>query len=52
MDAQALTEFLDHDSDDPGERAVKLYYAVRVGLLYEVYGADLSREALLHWLIA
>ena len=55
------TEFLDHDtptvrrfveralSDDPGsevERAVKLYYAVRDGLFYEVYGADMSRAGL------
>lgn len=60
MDELAVTEFLDHDSDevaafvdktvaggdDPREQAVKLYYAVRDGLLYEVYGADLSRAGL------
>lgn len=55
------TEFLDHDTptvrnfvarvlgSDPGsevERAVKLYYAVRDELFYEVYGADLSRAGL------
>ncbi|WP_027343216.1 transglutaminase-like domain-containing protein [Hamadaea tsunoensis] len=59
-DELAATEFLDHDSDevaafvdktvdpgdDPRERAVKLYYAVRDGLHYEVYGADLSREGM------
>lgn len=28
------------------ERAVKLYYAVRDGIRYEVYGANLSREGL------
>ncbi len=55
------TEFLDHDSpvvrrfvhdalrdEDTTDvqRAVRLYYAVRDGLLYEVYGADLSRSGL------
>ncbi|PZT70811.1 transglutaminase-like superfamily protein [Streptomyces sp. SW4] len=30
----------------PTERAVALYYAVRDGIRYEVYGADLSREGL------
>ena len=30
----------------PGQRAVKLYYAVRDGLRYEVYGADLSRTGM------
>lgn len=55
------TEFLDYNTPivqdfvkqglgaDPGsevERAVKLYYAVRDGLFYEVYGADLSRTGL------
>jgi len=57
----APTEFLDHDSpevsafvrrvldgaaDSPAERAVALYYAVRDGIHYEVYGADLSRDGL------
>lgn len=54
------TEFLDHETDavrefvakavgDAGtetERAVRLYYAVRDGLNYEVYGTKLSRESL------
>ncbi|NYH55672.1 transglutaminase-like putative cysteine protease [Nocardiopsis arvandica] len=55
------TEFLDHDSadvgafvaevlssgaDTPVQRAVDLYYGVRDGIRYEVYGADLSREGL------
>ena len=55
------TEFLDHASPDvrefvrramPGgaptdvDWAVGLYYAVRDGILYEVYGADLSRHGL------
>lgn len=55
------TEFLDHGSPevlalvarhapDPAgsqaARAVALYYAVRDGLRYEVYGADLSRAGL------
>ncbi|MET7468317.1 transglutaminase family protein [Micromonospora sp. NPDC005686] len=56
------TEFLDHDSpvvrgfvrkalgDDAGgsdvDKAVRLYYAVRDGIRYEVYGADLSRYGL------
>ncbi|HEX2843851.1 MAG TPA: transglutaminase-like domain-containing protein [Candidatus Limnocylindria bacterium] len=60
MDELRVTEFLDHASpevadlvsgtvaagDDARQRAVKLYYAVRDGLLYEVYGADLSRHGL------
>lgn len=52
------TEFLDHDSDEvrqfvaraipdpaisPREKAVRLYYAVRDGVFYEVFGTDLSR---------
>jgi hypothetical protein len=54
-----VTEFLDHDSDPvrafatasagagtPAERAVSLYRAVRDGIRYEVYGADLSRAGL------
>ncbi|MFJ8888515.1 transglutaminase family protein [Streptomyces sp. NPDC102402] len=55
------TEFLDHESDEvrgfvadalptgpgtPTESAVALYRAVRDGIHYEVYGADLSREGL------
>ncbi|MEV3993905.1 transglutaminase-like domain-containing protein [Streptomyces sp. NPDC049837] len=59
--ALAATEFIDHDSPEvrdfvrralpasattPTERAVALYYAVRDGIRYEVYGADLSREGL------
>ncbi|HEY8373449.1 MAG TPA: transglutaminase-like domain-containing protein [Pseudonocardiaceae bacterium] len=55
------TEFLDYDSPevrefvaravpDPEaparEKAVQLYYAVRDGVFYEVFGADLSREGL------
>ncbi|HWH00620.1 MAG TPA: transglutaminase-like domain-containing protein, partial [Pilimelia sp.] len=54
----ARTEFLDHDApevaalvrraggDTPRERAVRLYYAVRDGVRYEVFGADLSRAGL------
>ncbi|MEG8280482.1 transglutaminase-like domain-containing protein [Streptomyces sp. AHA2] len=59
--ALAATEFIDHHSPEvrdfvrralpatattPTERAVALYYAVRDGIHYEVYGADLSREGL------
>ncbi|WFE37842.1 transglutaminase-like domain-containing protein [Micromonospora sp. WMMD998] len=56
------TEFIDHESEvvrdfvarhlpdapeaTPTERAVALYYAVRDGIHYEVYGADLSRHGL------
>jgi transglutaminase-like putative cysteine protease len=52
------TEFLDHHTpavrefaaraagDTPRERAVDLYYLIRDGLEYEIYGADFSREAL------
>jgi transglutaminase-like putative cysteine protease len=55
----AVTEFLDHDSPavqafvtrvlkpgagTPTARAVLIYYAVRDQILYEIYGADLSRE--------
>lgn len=52
------TEFLDHDAEPvrafaaaagdgtPVERAVALYRAVRDGIRYEVYGADLSRSGL------
>ncbi|MCE7081108.1 transglutaminase family protein [Streptomyces sp. ST2-7A] len=57
----AETEFLDHgtpevralvakaspaDGATLAERAVRLYYAVRDGIRYEVYGADLSRTGL------
>lgn len=57
----AITEFLDHDSPavqafvtrilkdrtgTPTTQAVSLYYAVRDQILYEVYGADLTREGL------
>ncbi|MEV4498060.1 transglutaminase-like domain-containing protein [Micromonospora arborensis] len=56
----AATYFLDHDSPevvdfvarsapaegDPTVRAVALYYAIRDGIPYEVYSADLSREGL------
>ncbi|MFE7842139.1 transglutaminase family protein [Streptomyces sp. NPDC057474] len=60
-DALRATEFLDHESDEvrafvrdalpagartPTEQAVALYYAVRDGIRYEVYGADLSRAGL------
>lgn len=60
-EALAATEFIDHDSPEvrafvrarvpasattPTEQAVALYYAVRDGIRYEVYGADLSREGL------
>ncbi|MEV0375467.1 transglutaminase-like domain-containing protein [Streptomyces sp. NPDC050636] len=59
--ALAATDFLDHRShevrafvaealpgggDDDQDRAVRLYYAVRDGIGYEIYGADLSRGAL------
>lgn len=54
------TDFLDHDSlevrefvlrvvgdeTSPRQQAVALYRAVRDGVHYEVYGADLSRDAL------
>ncbi|MEE1752045.1 transglutaminase-like domain-containing protein [Streptomyces sp. SP18CS02] len=55
------TEFFDHESPtirafveksvkdpsaDPVGQVVDLYYAVRDGLFYEVYGADLSRQGL------
>ncbi|MDP9867043.1 MULTISPECIES: transglutaminase-like domain-containing protein [Streptosporangium] len=55
------TEFLDHESSTvrefvsralgdaelgPNEKAIKLYYAVRDGIRYEVYGSDLSRAGL------
>ncbi len=59
--ACAGTYFLDHDSPEvrefvrralpsdavtPTDRAVRLYYAVRDGVLYDIYGADLSRRGL------
>jgi len=55
------TDFMDFESDtvrafvakalgrsvgDPVDDAVRLYYAVRDGLRYEVYGNDLSREGM------
>ncbi|MEU4449366.1 transglutaminase-like domain-containing protein [Actinosynnema sp. NPDC050801] len=51
------TEFLDHSSaevqnfvdrvvDGAADPVVALYYAVRDRIMYEVYGADLSREGL------
>lgn len=61
MTLLAATEFIDHHSPEvqafvqrslpatattAAERAVALYYAVRDGIRYEVYGADLSREGL------
>jgi transglutaminase-like putative cysteine protease len=56
----APTEFLDHESPqvrdlvaravgdetDPTARAIALFYAVRDGLRYEVYGSDLSRRGM------
>jgi transglutaminase-like putative cysteine protease len=60
-DLLTTTEFLDHDhavvrsfvdrvlGDEPGtpiDNAIKLYYAVRDSISYEVYGADLSRDGL------
>jgi transglutaminase-like putative cysteine protease len=57
--ARKATEFLDHETPQvrdfvrsvlpagnlgPREQAVRLYYAVRDGVRYDVYGADLSRE--------
>ena len=56
----ARTEFLDFESSEvqalvlrtvsPGDtktqQAIKLYYAIRDGIRYEVYGADLSRTGL------
>jgi transglutaminase-like putative cysteine protease len=59
--ARAATEFLDYDSPQvreyvstvlpsgdlsPREQAVRLYYAVRDQVRYDVYGADLSREGM------
>jgi transglutaminase-like putative cysteine protease len=60
MNELSATEFLDHDSPEvrefvarvaatatsPAQRAVALYQAVRDGVFYEVYGADLSRAGL------
>ncbi len=60
-DLLAVTEFLDHDSfvvrrfvdrvldgrwGTPAENAISLYYAVRDEIMYEVYGADLSRKGM------
>jgi transglutaminase-like putative cysteine protease len=41
-----VAAFVDRTSGTPRERAVSLYYAVRDGVRYEVYGADLSRSGL------
>ena len=61
METIADTEFLDHrsaavqdfvaasgaaDEPDPVRRSVHLYYAVRDGIRYEIYGADLSAHGL------
>src|SRR5690349_9215817 len=61
MKTLAATEFLDHDSAEvsdllhrtltgtetsPREVATRLYYKVRDGIRYEVYGTDLSRDGL------
>jgi transglutaminase-like putative cysteine protease len=60
-DLRSATPFLDHDSPAVREfvgravpdeaatltaKAVALYYAVRDGIRYDVYGADLSRDGL------
>ncbi|MBB5802218.1 transglutaminase-like putative cysteine protease [Saccharothrix ecbatanensis] len=60
-EARRATEFLDYGSEevrdfteaavagvgsDPVDRAVALYYAVRDGIHYEIYGADMSRSGL------
>ncbi|MER6698069.1 transglutaminase family protein [Streptomyces fimicarius] len=37
---------IDRDAADPVDLAVALYYAVRDGIHYEVYGADLSPQGL------
>jgi hypothetical protein len=34
------------EEDDPVQRAVRLYYAVRDDIRYEIYGADLSADGL------
>jgi transglutaminase-like putative cysteine protease len=59
--ARNATEFLDHDTPQvqefvasalpggdlsPREQAVRLYYAVRDGVRYDIYDADLSREGM------
>ena len=61
MQTLAATEFLDHESGEvsqlvnasvPATRATKreiatrLYYRIRDGIRYEVYGTDLSRDGL------
>lgn len=49
-DAQAVRELVEgavpRDGASLTEKAVALYYAVRDGILYDVYGADLSRNGL------
>jgi len=56
----AVTEFLDWDNDavreftektigterDPVQQAVKLFYAIRDKIRYDVYGVDMTREGL------
>lgn len=46
--AAALRDTEDTEAGGPGavQRAVRLYYAVRDGLRYDVYGADLSRAGM------
>jgi transglutaminase-like putative cysteine protease len=50
FDTAAVREFVSralHDASLPlEEAAVKLYYAVRDGIRYEIYGSDLSRTSL------
>lgn len=49
VEAPEVREFVDRTvppGSTPVEAAVALYYAVRDGLRYEIYGADLSREGL------
>lgn len=41
-----VAKTLEGSAGDPVEDAVKLYFAVRDGLRYEVYGNDLSREGM------
>lgn len=45
-EVQALVARTTRPDQDARERAVALYYAVRDGLRYEIYEADLSREGM------
>lgn len=50
-DSPVVRDFVDraldgHDCPDPVSKAVRIYYAVRDRIHYEVYGADLTREGL------